>query len=118
MTEERRRPVDGRRPVPGLVELLDEAVTAVARVRRLLAAGETPDLAATAALVDRALAALVDASERELPAVRLKLLGLLDEVSALVAEVTGIHGELAARLSELGARRQAIAAYAGGRGKG
>ncbi len=105
-------------PTEGLIALLEAATGAVARVRAALAAGETPDLQATAELVDRALAALGGATEGQLPAARLKLLGLLDEVSALVVEATEIRGELAARLGGLSARRRAIAAYAGNRGGG
>ncbi len=78
MAEDRRPPAASGPSAPGLGELLEEAVAAVARARAALAAGEVPDLQATASLVDRALAVLGEATAEQLPSARLKLLGLLD----------------------------------------
>ncbi len=118
MGDQRRDDSSGVGSEDGLIELLEAATGAVARARAALAAGETPDLESTAELVDRALAALAGITGGRLPAARLKLLGLLDEVSGLVVEATRIRGELAAQLGGLSARRRAIAAYAGNRGRG
>ncbi len=118
MAEDRRPPAASGPSAPGLGELLEEAVAAVARARAALAAGEVPDLQATASLVDRALAALGEATAEQLPSARLKLLGLLDEVSALVVGATEMRDRLGGQLADLGTRRQAIAAYAGNRGEG
>ena len=115
---EERRSAGASGGAPTLGELLEEAMAAVAQARAALAAGEVPDLEATASLVDRALAALGEATAEQLPSARLKLLGLLDEVSALVVGATGMRDRLGGQLADLGTRRQAIAAYAGNRGRG
>ncbi len=101
-------------PVPDFVRLLEEATVAVARARDALAAGEIPDLRDTATMVDRAVEMLAAVTADQLPTARLKLLGLLDEISALVVRVTELHGETAGQLAGLDARRRAVMAYAGG----
>ncbi len=102
-------------PASGFLELLEEATIAVARARDALVAGQIPDLRDTAALVDRAVEALTAVTAEQLPAARLKLLGLLDEISTLVVRVTELHGEAAGQLTDLNARRRAVMAYAGRR---
>lgn len=102
-------------PASGFLQLLEEATIAVVRARDALVAGQIPDLQDTAALVDRAVEALTTVTAEQLPAARLKLLGLLDEISTLVVRVAELHGEAAGQLADLDTRRRAVMAYGGRR---
>jgi len=100
-----------------LIRQLDETMEMVAAARERLGEGETVDLSGLQAKVEMLCAACAGAPRAETAPHGPRLLGLIDEIGKLEADVKTQYEELKGVLTGVDARHRATRAYAKGPGR-